>query len=71
MNTERVPPFTKRGLVPEYECYDVCSNARRFFIAESLRNLVETGQGKPEFATADKAEVPRDEFFQIDDEATE
>ena len=55
--------FTQRGLVPEYECYDVCSNAWRFFVADSLRNLAETGRGRPESGAADNAEVPRDEFF--------
>jgi len=58
--------FTQHGLVPDYECYDVCSNAWGFFISDSLRNLVEAGQGKPESASADKAEVPRDEFFGSD-----
>lgn len=55
--------FTQHGLVPEYECYDVCSNAWGFFISDSLRNLVESGRGKPESAAADKVDVPREEFF--------
>jgi len=56
--------FTQHGLVPDYECYDVCSNAWNFFVADSLRNLAETGQGQPEVTTADTADVPRDDFFQ-------
>ena len=55
--------FTQHGLVPEYECYDVCSTAWRFFITDSLRNLTETGRGKPESAAADNAQVPREAFF--------
>ena len=55
--------FTQYGLVPEYECFDVCSNAWRFFVADSLRNLAESGRGMPESAAADHAEVPRDAFF--------
>jgi uncharacterized protein YndB with AHSA1/START domain len=40
--------FTQHGLVPDLECYDVCSNAWTFFIGESLRQFAETGVGKPE-----------------------
>jgi uncharacterized protein YndB with AHSA1/START domain len=40
--------FTQRGLVPELECYDVCSNAWAFFVRDSLRLLAEQGEGKPE-----------------------
>lgn len=39
--------FTHVGLVPEYECYDVCSNAWGGYIRGSLRNLIITGQGQP------------------------
>jgi hypothetical protein len=39
--------FTHRGLVPEYECFDVCSNAWGFYINSSLRNLITTGTGQP------------------------
>jgi uncharacterized protein YndB with AHSA1/START domain len=39
--------FTHRGLVPAYECYDVCANAWGGYIAGSLRSLITTGQGQP------------------------
>ena len=39
--------FTHQGLVPEYECYDNCSNAWGFYINSSLRNLITTGKGDP------------------------
>lgn len=39
--------FTHRGLVPAYECYDVCSNAWSGYIGGSLRSLITTGQGQP------------------------
>jgi hypothetical protein len=39
--------FTHRGLVPEYECFDVCSNAWGSYINGSLRSLIETGKGRP------------------------
>ena len=39
--------FTHVGLVPGYECYDVCSDAWGSYISGSLRSLITTGKGKP------------------------
>ncbi|GAA4092439.1 SRPBCC family protein [Nonomuraea soli] len=39
--------FTHVGLVPQHECYDVCSNAWSGYIDGSLRNLITTGKGQP------------------------
>ncbi|HLY28121.1 MAG TPA: SRPBCC domain-containing protein [Aggregatilineales bacterium] len=39
--------FTHVGLVPAYECYDVCSNAWGSYITKSLRDLITTGKGQP------------------------
>jgi uncharacterized protein YndB with AHSA1/START domain len=39
--------FTHVGLVPAYECFDVCSNAWGSYITGSLRNLITTGKGQP------------------------
>ncbi len=39
--------FMHKGLVPEYECYDLCSNAWGSYIKGSLRSLVMNGKGKP------------------------
>jgi uncharacterized protein YndB with AHSA1/START domain len=39
--------FTHIGLVPAYECYDVCSDAWGSYITGSLRNLITTGKGQP------------------------
>jgi len=39
--------FTHMGLVPEYECFDICSNAWGSYINGSLRSLITTGKGKP------------------------
>jgi len=39
--------FTHVGLVPQYECYAVCSNAWGGYIGGSLRNLINTGEGQP------------------------
>jgi hypothetical protein len=39
--------FTHEGLVPEYECYNVCNDAWTSYIQGSLQNLITTGKGKP------------------------
>lgn len=39
--------FTQIGLVPEYECYDICENAWNTYIQKSLFSLITTGIGQP------------------------
>jgi Activator of Hsp90 ATPase homolog 1-like protein len=39
--------FTHVGLVPEYECFDACSEGWGFYVNSSLRNLITTGEGQP------------------------
>lgn len=39
--------FTQVGLVPEYECYDICENAWSTYIQKSLYGLITTGKGQP------------------------
>jgi hypothetical protein len=39
--------FTHIGLVPEYECYDVCRDAWGSYIQGSLKDLITKGVGKP------------------------
>jgi hypothetical protein len=39
--------FTHAGLVPDYECYDVCSDAWGTYINGSLRDLITRGKGQP------------------------
>jgi len=39
--------FTHEGLVPEYECYNVCHDAWTSYIQGSLQSLITTGKGKP------------------------
>ncbi|HZV69573.1 MAG TPA: SRPBCC domain-containing protein [Saprospiraceae bacterium] len=39
--------FTQVGLVPEYECYDICQNAWTTYIQNSLHSLITTGIGQP------------------------
>jgi hypothetical protein len=42
--------FTHQGLVPQYECYDICRDAWTSYIQNSLRGLITTGTGKPNAA---------------------
>lgn len=39
--------FTHQGLVPAYECYNICKDAWSNYINNSLRNLITTGKGLP------------------------
>jgi hypothetical protein len=39
--------FTHLGLVPEFECFDNCSNAWGFYIKGSLRDLISPGRDSP------------------------
>ena len=39
--------FTHEGLIPAYECYNICNDAWTSYIQGSLKNLIETGTGKP------------------------
>ena len=39
--------FTHLGLVPEYECFEICENAWSEYIGQSLRDLITKGEGQP------------------------
>jgi Activator of Hsp90 ATPase homolog 1-like protein len=39
--------FTHMGLVPQYECFNICSNAWTQYIQQSLLGLIMTGKGRP------------------------
>ena len=39
--------FTHVGLVEDHECYGVCVQGWDFYVGQSLRELVETGTGRP------------------------
>ena len=39
--------FTHLGLVPEFECFDSCSNAWGYYINGSLRHLITAGKTQP------------------------
>jgi hypothetical protein len=42
--------FTHQGLVPEYECFEICRDAWTTYIQKSLRDLITTGKGQPNAA---------------------
>jgi hypothetical protein len=46
-NNQTKVRFTHHGLVPEYECYDACSNGWSHYIRQSLVSLITTGKGQP------------------------
>ena len=39
--------FTHLGLLPEHACFDACSNAWAGYLNQSLRRLIENGEGEP------------------------
>lgn len=42
--------FTHFGLVPEYECFEICQDAWTNYIQNSLKKLITTGKGEPNAA---------------------
>jgi len=39
--------FTHEGLVPQYECYEICREAWTGYVKNSLPSLITTGKGQP------------------------
>jgi hypothetical protein len=39
--------MTHQGLVPEYECFEICRDAWTGYIQNSLHDLIVTGKGQP------------------------
>lgn len=39
--------FTHRGMVPAYECFEICRDAWTSYLGGSLRRRIETGTGEP------------------------
>jgi Activator of Hsp90 ATPase homolog 1-like protein len=46
--------FTHMGLVPEFECFDDCSNAWGYYINGSLRNVIAAGQTHHEVTSPER-----------------
>jgi len=45
--------FTHEGLIPEYECYEICNDSWSNYIQKSLYDLITSGKGKPNPKGAD------------------
>lgn len=52
--------FTHRGLVPNVECYGVCTDAWGMFVRSSLKSFIETGTGMPYEFGGDEPLTARD-----------
>jgi len=48
--------FSQIGLVPKYECYDICQNAWSTYIQKSLYSLITTGKGQPNVKSKPQAD---------------
>jgi hypothetical protein len=48
--------FTHHGLVPEYECFEICQGAWTNYIQNSLASLIATGKGLPNAAGTARTE---------------
>ena len=46
--------FVHFGLVPQYECYNVCEESWTNYIQNSLKSLITTGKGQPNTKTDDE-----------------
>ncbi|MEO6728384.1 MAG: SRPBCC domain-containing protein [Candidatus Dojkabacteria bacterium] len=60
--------FTQQGLVPEYECFEVCNTPWTSYINGSLKKLIETGEGlvsKKDEINGETKEI-RDEMMKDD-----
>jgi hypothetical protein len=58
--------FTHEGLVPQYECYEICREAWTNYIQESLRSLITTGKGQPNPKETDGYNAELAEKWQLD-----
>ncbi|WP_316809910.1 SRPBCC domain-containing protein [Pedobacter heparinus] len=50
--------FTHEGLVPEYECFNVCHDAWTHYVQDSLKDLIVTGKGSPTPKDAEETQSP-------------
>jgi uncharacterized protein YndB with AHSA1/START domain len=51
--------LTHQGLVPEYECYEICKSGWTNYIRNSLYKLITTGKGEPNAAGTPRTEEER------------
>ena len=58
--------FAHEGLVPQYECYEICREAWTNYIHDSLRNLITIGKGQPTAKEDEALEVKLVEKWKLD-----
>jgi hypothetical protein len=58
--------FTHEGLVPQYECYEICREAWTNYIHDSLGSLIATGKGQPSSKDDDTFDVQMVEKYKLD-----
>ena len=58
--------FTHEGLVPEYECFEICREAWTNYIKYSLYNLITIGEGEPSGKDHDDFDVQMVEKWKLD-----
>ena len=63
---QTVATFTHEGLVPQYECFEICRDAWTNYIKFSLRNLITTGKGQPTTKEEDGFEVQMVEKWKLE-----
>jgi hypothetical protein len=59
--------FTHEGLVPQYECYEVCKEAWTSYIQDSLYSLITTGKGQPSAEEDDSFDVQLVEKWKLEE----
>ena len=58
--------FTHEGLVPQYECFEICREAWTNYIKDSLYGLITTGKGQPSGKDHDDFDVAMVEKWKLD-----
>ena len=58
--------FTHEGLVPQYECYEICRDAWTNYIQNSLGSLITTGKGQPNAKDDDGFDVQLVEKWKLE-----
>ena len=58
--------FTHEGLVPQYECYEICREAWTDYITDSLFSLITTGKGQPNSKEDDGFDVQLVEQWKLE-----
>jgi hypothetical protein len=61
--------FTHEGLVPHYECYEICREAWTGYIQDSLHSLISTGKGQPNTKEDDSFNAQLVEKWKLDQSA--